>query len=252
MRAPWERPPANPITEKEFPELIEELKGPASADRKREIAWRLAVTEPTDKQKERHKEVVGLWQLAATGAGNKEEQEEAESKDDVLKVSLLLNTLMQSSDADTVFAATAALSPWGTAKNATQKNIDDLIQRTTTIGRDDVRADACRALGKLKDRRGARAMAKMLEGNWSPDWDHAKKGFIAFGPDAEVDLLPYLQNPNPAVQKRAIGILQEIGTDKSMEPLQDLVRNSKLVKEANVAIDAIRSRNTTQKNKIDE
>jgi serine/threonine protein kinase len=212
-----------PLKEGELPGVLAELKGKPAAERGREIAGRLAETEPTVKQMELHEQTRSLRRLLAQKPpGTRQEAvEAAEAKDDILQVSLALDPLL-TSDWQTQRQAARALQHWGT-----KKNVDGLIPLTALVGAngDSVRVEACLALGHIKDPRGAVAMAKMLEGGWGPDHSHARKGLLAFGPGAEEAVLDVLKSNGqqaPGTKDRAIAILKEIGTQESIDELKRL------------------------------
>jgi tRNA A-37 threonylcarbamoyl transferase component Bud32 len=224
-----------PIPEAEFPQLLDELKGNASADRKRDIAGRLGETEPTRTQKDQHNKARTLRRLLATGGTNQEAVDDAEAKDAILQVSLALDPLTKVGDWKVQRLAARALRRWGT-----EKNVESLIPLTATIGAngDSVRLEACLALAHIKDPRGARTVAKLLEGNWPPDWGAARQSLIAFGPMAEEFVLPLLKSAASGARPTVLAILEAVGGEKSIEALQPLTTDDAAQK----ALTVIRAR----------
>jgi serine/threonine protein kinase len=233
-----------PIREDEFPAVLKELKGNPGADRKREIAGRLGETEPTKSQKAQHEKAEKLRRLLAQKppGTTQEAVDEAEAKDDITHVSVALDPLTQANDHATQKAVAKALRRWGTAKN-----VDGLIRLTAAVGAkgDSVRLEACLALANLKDPRGAEAVAKMLEGDWSPDWNAAKQSLIAFGPMAEEFVLPRLQSAAWGARPIVLAILEAVGSEKSIAALQALPKDTA----AQNALAVIRARAQGKANK---
>jgi len=125
------------------------------------------------------------------------------------------------------------LGVWGTAESVPIL-IDQLDERGWNL------ENALRALGKLKDPRGAKAVAKLLVTR------NAQKAVAALrdmGPAAEDALLPYLSNSDPRMRGEMCALLEEIGTTKCLPELKkrfsDDVKEVRLAaKQAYAAVDA--------------
>jgi HEAT repeat protein len=116
-----------------------------------------------------------------------------------------------------------ALAIWGTADS-----IPALIRLLDGQAWEPERAML--ALAKLRDPRGARAIAKML---FTRDARKALSALREMGPAAEDAVLPLLLNNDPRMRGEVCLLLEEIGTAKSLPELKK--RFSDDVKEVRLA-----------------
>ncbi len=116
-----------------------------------------------------------------------------------------------------------ALAIWGTADC-----VPSLINLLDDFGFD--AGHAMRALGKLKDSRGARAVSKKL---LTHDARAAVAALRDMGPVAEDAVLPYLHHEDPEMRLEMCRLLEDIGTTKCIPELRRrLSDNSKPVRDA--------------------
>ena len=102
------------------------------------------------------------------------------------------------------------------------------------------RQPAIKALGKLKDPRAAQPLADVLARNGNMFSSEVTSALVNLGAPAESPVLALLNDRNAETQRLACTILQQIGTDQSMDALQKLVADDdQSVSQA--AADAIRS-----------
>lgn len=123
-------------------------------------------------------------------------------------------------DHDNQWLVTNALKALGRWWN--EKAIEPIIARL----KDDrfiVRDEACAALAKIKDPRGAVALADLLELQLSHNAEEALK---KLGSLAEKPLLPKLKDPSKDVRRKACDILKEIGGQDTLRAMADLPADS--------------------------
>lgn len=80
---------------------------------------------------------------------------------------------------------------------------------------------AIRGLGRLKDKRAAEPLAAVIASGRS-EAGLAAEALIKIGPDAEDAVLALLKEKHRDTRRQACNILKQIGTAKSLEPLQEL------------------------------
>lgn len=80
---------------------------------------------------------------------------------------------------------------------------------------------AIRGLTRLKEKSAAEPMATMLA--TGSDYYQVADALAKIGPDAEDAVLPLLQEKHSETRRQACGILKQIGTKKSLEPLRELM-----------------------------
>ncbi len=135
-------------------------------------------------------------------------------RDEVAKA---LGKLLNDREDSTRSVACKALVVWGTADN-----VPALVKLTET---DNIflRSDAMRALGALKDERGAKAVAKVF-----PQDKHAAgEALKSMGPVAEPYVLPLLEDRDTGVRIDACKILAAIGGAKSRDALETLSKSGR-------------------------
>ncbi|MHC4877484.1 MAG: trypsin-like peptidase domain-containing protein [Planctomycetota bacterium] len=154
---------------------------------------------------------------------------------------LLLEKLTSSNDQIAGNAA-LALKAWGS-----EQSVEPLIARIGDGGQFTVVRGACEALGALGDKRAAEPLVGLLS---KPSAQHyAKEGLTKLGAVAEDAVLDLLsENDNRKVQL-ACDILQKIGGDKSLKPLEFLASGDDFFRKtyAKRALDSVRKRAADQK-----
>lgn len=80
---------------------------------------------------------------------------------------------------------------------------------------------AIRALGRLKEKSAAEPLAAMLASG--SDGYQAVEALTKIGPEAEDAVLPLLKERHIETRRQACSILKQIGTQKSLEPLRELM-----------------------------
>ncbi len=107
----------------------------------------------------------------------------------------------------------AALIEWATADN-----IPQLVRLLLAKGHhSETNRNCMQALARLKDQRGADAVAQML---FTRDFQAAIAALKEMGPLAEDAVLPLLDNDDAALRREVCGILEDIGTSKSLKDLR--------------------------------
>jgi HEAT repeat protein len=131
------------------------------------------------------------------------------------KVSLALNGPLLDADPAVRADALAAVRVWGTKENTTTLLTALAKFPGNGSGRDPCILDA---LASLQDPAAAPTLA---EGLIQPqEVGPAVKALTAMGPAAEEAVIPYLQSTSPAGRYAACWVLTEIGTQKSLSPLE--------------------------------
>ncbi|HEY2841822.1 MAG TPA: hypothetical protein VGJ26_21870 [Pirellulales bacterium] len=107
----------------------------------------------------------------------------------------------------------AALVIWGT-----EKNIPGLIDALGegNRGHGGTRRNAMKALARMPDKNGAKAVAKMLQ---TSEWMSAVDALKEMGSVAELFVLIQIDNDDPKMRFQVCAILDLIGTNKSVEDL---------------------------------
>jgi hypothetical protein len=113
-------------------------------------------------------------------------------------------------------AAVKVLSDWGTAEHVPL--LLKLLKEEELFGRHNV----IRGLGRLKDKRAAEPLARLIATGGS-DVYIAVEALGKIGPDAEDDVLMLLKEKHNDTRRSACGVLRKIGTKKSVEPLRELM-----------------------------
>ena len=102
------------------------------------------------------------------------------------------------------------------------------------------RQTATKSLGKLKDERAIQPLADLVARGGSMYGQDASAALISIGQPAEKAVIALLNERNAETQRQACNILQQIGTDASLDPLQKLVGDSEQ-STSQAAVDAIRA-----------
>ncbi len=102
------------------------------------------------------------------------------------------------------------------------------------------RQAAAKALGKLKDERAIQPLSDLIARGGSMYGQDASSALIDIGAPAEKAVIALLNERNADTQRQACNILQQIGTDASLDPLQKLVGDSEQ-STSQAAVDAIRA-----------
>lgn len=152
------------------------------------------------------------------------------------EVAAALEALAQDKDGATRAEAAKGLKAWGSAKN-----VPALVK---LVSDDNIfaRHQAIEALGKLKDPRGADAVAAVV-----PDFRvrfQAVNALKAMGPVAEKAVLPLLKHQDWVVRSEACKVLGEVGGKDSVPALKDLLSDSNqlVAAEAGRALKAVDAR----------
>lgn len=150
-------------------------------------------------------------------------------------VSKALQIVITDSDHFLKEDAAAALAKW-----ATRKNIPALIEMlgTDRHSHGDARKHAIRALAQFKDDKCARAIGKML---FTDDWQIAVEALKEMGPVAEVAALPQIDNDDPKMRYQVCGILEEVGTTRSLDDLKRHANGDRVKEVKQAAKDAIKA-----------
>jgi len=102
------------------------------------------------------------------------------------------------------------------------------------------RQNAAKALGRLKDERAIQPLADLVARGSNMGSQDASSALINIGAPAEKAVIALLSERNAETQRQACSILQQIGTDASIDPLQKLVGDSEQ-QTSQAAVDAIRA-----------
>jgi predicted Zn finger-like uncharacterized protein len=158
-----------------------------------------------------------------------------------------LEPLLSSADKQLRAAAAGALEKWATANN-----VPALVRAYKNPGSgfegNQIKRSARNALVRLKDRRGAQAIAPNLV-NIRTRFD-ARRALEQMGPIAEDAALPYVRHAEWQVAIEACRVLAKVGTAKSLQTLEQELRQIEggrgsrriLVGELKRAIKAIQGR----------
>ncbi len=151
------------------------------------------------------------------------------------KVAKALNPLLADDDRGVRDAAIKALKVWGTADN-----VPALIKVVSDDDDGGLRRNAMDVLGKLKDKRGAKAVADQF----ATSRGEARRALEQMGAMAEPYVWPLLEAPDIGVRADACKLLASIGTAKSQAKLEKLVKKStgSDAKAAQEALDKIAKR----------
>ena len=102
------------------------------------------------------------------------------------------------------------------------------------------RQAAAKALGRLKDERAIQPLSDLIARGGGMYGQDASSALIDIGAPAEKAVIALLNERNADTQRQACNILQQIGTDASLDPLQKLVGDSDQ-STSQAAVDAIRA-----------
>jgi hypothetical protein len=207
-----------PIAAQEFPAVYEELtRGKVESTRLRQVAGRLGETHPTREQAKSHELRKQLVKLSDSVKVSQAKLDAAQRDDQIWNVSCALEPLAKQQDLASWKAVTRAWEKWGT-----KENVPSLIKLTLAggYGADVVRMSACKTLARLRDPRGIEAIAKRLESGWGPEAKVVTELLVEIGPAAEDDVLEQLKARDVGTRERAVAVLKEIGTQKSIKPLE--------------------------------
>jgi predicted Zn finger-like uncharacterized protein len=157
------------------------------------------------------------------------------------KVSAALNTALLDADAGIREDALNAVLVWGTKENTAT-----LIKLLGDCSKEGVGGDGrvAEALGSIQDAAAAPALVQGLTD--ARERGLVGKAFTAIGPGAEEAVIPFLQSEGRGARLEACRVLAEIGTGKSLGPLQTAVyaygNDGEFVREGFVAIERINAR----------
>jgi hypothetical protein len=129
------------------------------------------------------------------------------------QIARALNPLLADRDDGIKQAAAEALKIWGT-----ELNVPGLVKLVVEQDNVFIRARAMEALGQLKDKRGAEAVALLFVTSRGD----ARKSLEQMGSVAEPYVLPFLDNPDEGVRSDACRVLAAIGTSKSRAKLEQI------------------------------
>ncbi len=135
------------------------------------------------------------------------------------KVSEALNPLLLDPHPEIRTDALNAVKVWGT-----QANTAALLKLLGDYQGGKKENDACGVidlLGSLKDPKAAPALAQAL--TVVRERGPASVALVSIGPAAEEAVLPFLQAADPGARIAACWVLADIGTAKSLQPLQDAI-----------------------------
>ena len=99
---------------------------------------------------------------------------------------------------------------------------------------------AAKALGRLKDPRAIQPLTDVIARSGNMNSQDANAALISIGAPAEKAVLDLLNERNADTQRQACAILQQIGTDASLDALQKLVGDSEQ-QTSQAAVEAIRA-----------
>lgn len=115
------------------------------------------------------------------------------------------------------------------ANHGGKEYVPVLIKALKMPGSAQLRNTLTQALGRIKDPSAAKPLAELLAqgpvdqmGFASARENAVSQALVNLGPEAEPAVLEVLALPNLASRAQACGILKQIGTRKSLEPLKDL------------------------------
>ena len=150
------------------------------------------------------------------------------------QVAKALAKLLADKDDGMRTSAAKALAVWGSSDNVPA--LIKVLQSDNGF----LKSEAIKALGAIKDERGAEAVAKQLPA----DRHNAREALEAMGPMAEPYVVPLLADLDEGVRSEACKILAKIGTDKSRSALETLAQRERGfdVGEAKKALKDIASR----------
>jgi hypothetical protein len=168
-------------------------------------------------------------------------------KDRRAEVARALEPLLDDRNAGVRVAGMQALEVWAGAENvpAILRLLDSNL---TGFEGDECRKRGIETLVRLKDPRGASAIARNFKHPFEREW--TRRSLIALGPDAEDAVVPYLEDDDWGVKVEACHTLKQIGTRKSLPALQATMDGTKkmyggyrfVADAAKEAIEAIQAR----------
>jgi predicted Zn finger-like uncharacterized protein len=137
------------------------------------------------------------------------------------EVALGLDPLLTDGHAPARASAVKALVGWATADN-----VPSLLRLLQSDRRNIGNRDrALEILGNIRDERATAPVAALLTDFFSRG--PASQCLIAMGPVAEKEVIPYLTSADGGVRREACKILGEIGTRKSLQPLDQAGRRDR-------------------------
>jgi hypothetical protein len=229
-----------PIQPNEFKEVLRTLQSKPPIADLRDLAGRLALTNPTEEQRKKHESTKTQRALARAGAGPSPNVLEAlESSDDMLQVSKTLNPLLRDNDRANKKAGALAMQKWGT-----EENVMDLAANVE--GNDffagEVRKEAAKALAFIGDERGVPALTRQVLSNFHDRVGGLKDSLLRFGAKAEPEVLKYLKTKGGFDRLEVVDILKQIGTEASIGELEKLTKDGFVGWQAKDAIKTIQGR----------
>jgi hypothetical protein len=132
-----------------------------------------------------------------------------------------LQPLMTDKDFSTARGAIQAYGRWATQEQALAVLIP-AFKKETDLSKSYAMLEALTTTHRSPE--VIRALVQLLAEN--PQWSTCKQFLIKFGPPAEAEVLPLLDNPNPAVQQHGCDILFEVGTRRSLPKLEKIAKDS--------------------------
>jgi hypothetical protein len=128
----------------------------------------------------------------------------------------LMTGLLTDSEMSVKMAAAKIIADYGTTEQV------PALLKLLRSGDTSLRWSAIRGLGRLKDKRAAEPLAALLASG-SSDGYQAVEALTKIGPDAEDAVLPLLKEKHVETRRQACSVLKQIGTQKSVEPLRELM-----------------------------
>lgn len=135
------------------------------------------------------------------------------------QVTQAVEPLMRDTNAMLRDAAIRAMGVWGT-KDSVPALLKMLDQLDSSI-----RRNTMEALGKIPDKRGAEAVAKLLPNE--ADRRDASSSLKAMGQVAEAEVIPLLKHKDKKVRAEACQVLAEIGGKRSVAALKKMLQSDK-------------------------
>ena len=135
------------------------------------------------------------------------------------EVAALLDPLLSNKNSSIRSSAMRAVEKWGT-----QKNLATLLKLLESSD-SSARRDAMNALGGVGGPEAAQKLATLMASDDDRLW--ASRGLKRMGPAAEEPVFPLLKHSNDQTRWEATRILADVGTQKSVAPLQQMIRAEK-------------------------
>jgi len=140
------------------------------------------------------------------------------------EVAQALEPLLQDRNGGTRVAGVRAILVWCGPENVPAL-VKLLESDPTGFDGDECRKKAIDALVKLKDPRGAPAIARNWKSPFEREW--TRRSLEALGPGAEDAVRPYLEDRDWGVRVEACRTLKGIGTRKSLPALEETLANTR-------------------------